>query len=905
MFLLSGAAALMYQMVWARKLELVFGVTLYATSAVVSAFMAGLALGSLFFGRLVDRWKKPLVLFALLEAGIALFAFAFPAILIALRWIYVGFYGPFGDNYMVMSLVRFALAFLVLIVPTSLMGGTLPVITRACAGTGQGLGRKVATLYSLNNLGAFLGCMTAGYVLLELLGPTGTMRSAAFLNLVVVMMALRLSPASAAQLPSPGGAPESERSPGPTRVRLSMPVKVALWVFALEGVTSLVYQMAWVRTLIFFVFTSVYSFTVIVGTFLVGLALGSFVCRRWVDRLRNPYFALGAIEMGVGLTALVTIPLLPFLLGIDSGLQSLMPSGFPSRLGTTAANFAITFLVILAPTACMGATLPVVSRIYVSEVRGLGRKMGVLGCLDTIGSVFGAFAGGFILIPLLGASRTIVITALVNLALAAWVFAIDPIAPQRWTLRKPLHIALASAAVLVLFAVRTPTPVVEHSSILKGQPMLKLVDYREDQVASVSVVEKAGFGRFLYVNDEAVGSTGCHDRLSHEIEIHQALLLHPNPERLLLIGMGLGLGVRVALTHDVQVDAVELSPSVVAVNSAFSDSFQDYSSAHGGRGPLSDPRVTVRVEDGRNYVLGTSRTYDVIHVGGFHPLRSSSAAGFYTVDFFEQCKRILRPEGHLALWLPTHGVPHADFRMILRTFLAAFPHATVWHKHTPECCLLVGKLTPLAIDFERYERSFGTPAVLEHLARCQVQEVYDVLDSFCIGPDTLASAVGEGRLHSDAHPYIEYHWGRAQPTDRPRNLALLADHRERVRGYLVNVPGERREHVEARLDTWHQASQKLLAIQSLEFLAPPDVTAAAYEQAMGLNPDDRNIRFLYRRWSAWLQQGLARQATRSGQQQKALRHLRQALEACPESEFGAEARFELEAVGTGLSPSAE
>jgi len=905
MFFLSGVAALVYQITWAKRLHLVFGVSLYATSAVVTAFMAGLALGSLYFGRLADRWKRPLVLFALLEAGIAAFAFVFPAILLVLERIYVAFYGPFGDSHYVMSLVRFSLAFLVLIVPTSLMGGTLPVITRAYAARGKHLGRKVATLYSVNNLGAFLGCLAAGFVLLELLGPTGTMWSAALLNLIVVMMALLLSRRISPTQPPP---PHEQRAPDapaePDRPRLSVPVKVSLWVFALEGVTSLVYQMAWVRMLIFFITTAVYSFTTIVSTFLVGLSLGAFVCRRRVDRLRNPYIALGVIEMAIAVSALVTIPLLPHLMGIRMGIRGWLvrpdSTGLAVSAAVNAANFGVTFLVILVPTAFMGATLPVMSRIYLSEARGLGRKMGVLGCLDTIGSVFGAFVGGFVLIPLLGATRTIIAAAIVNLALAGCVFAADPITRRRRLLRKPLYAAGACGLVAVGLLLVRPTPVIQHSTILKSQPMRKLVDYQEDQVASVSVVEDRALGRLLYVNDECVGGSGAHDRLSHEIEIHQALLLHPKPKRLLIVGLGLGLGVRTALTHDVRVDAVELSPSVVRVNDAFSASFEDYSREHGGALPLADARVQVRVEDGRNYVLGTAQTYDVIHVGGFHPLRSSSAAGFYTVEFFEDCKRILRPDGHFALWLPIHMVPYEDFRMVIRSFLAAFPHATLWHKHTADCCLLVGGAAPLTIDFQRYERSFNQPAVVEHLARSNVREAYDILDSFCLGPEALARIAGEGPLHTDRRPLIEYHNFRVKMSDRFLSLAALRENRERVLPYVVNVPSERRQEVEAKLDKWFLGSQVLLDAQLLdESRARPDRTAAAYQKAMELNPDDGNARFLWRRWSASYHLHLARQAFTSGQRDEFIAHLRQAYGACPESRFGAEAKFRLGLLGQG------
>jgi spermidine synthase len=283
-FFLSGMAALIYQIVWAKELALVFGVTIYAASAVITAFMAGLALGSVGFGRWADRWQRPLVLFALLEVGIGALALLTPLVLsVVLKPIYVSLYGSFLDNHYVMSLVRFVMAFLVLLVPTCLMGGTLPVLSRAYVSAAKRLGGEVAELYSANNFGAFVGCMAAGYVLLELLGLRSTVSLAACLNFSVALVSLILDSRLGLRPPAPGTASEpaaadaaSEQTTG-----LPRPVKVALWVFAIEGFTSLVYQMAWLRMLIFFVNTNIYGVTAIVATYLVGLSACATLSGYW------------------------------------------------------------------------------------------------------------------------------------------------------------------------------------------------------------------------------------------------------------------------------------------------------------------------------------------------------------------------------------------------------------------------------------------------------------------------------------------------------------------------------------------------------------------------------------------------------------------------------------------------
>jgi spermidine synthase len=906
MFFLSGVAALIYQIVWAKELSLVFGVTLYATSAVVTTFMAGLAFGSLYFGRLVESWKNPLVLFAVLEAVIGAFAFAFPAIVVVLKRVYVAFYGPFGDSFYVMSLVRFVLAFCALIVPTTMMGGTLPVITRALVTRRSDLGRKVATLYSANNLGAFVGCVAAGYFMLEMLGPRGAMGVASVLNVAAAAMALSLSraPRASGEPTGPQAEPMAPTA-GPTHA-----VRVALWVFGLEGVTSLIYQMAWMRMLIFFVHMDIYGVTAIVATFLAGLSIGAFVARRWVDRLRDPWRVLGGIELSIGLTAMATIPVLPFLLGIHRAVLSLQGQGLPLAVAFSAANFAVTFLVILVPTACMGATLPVVSRIYVSELRGLGRKMGVLGCLDTVGSILGAFAGGFVLIPLLGVQRTIIVTAAMNLVLSAWVFHADPLTERRRVLRPGFLLAGAAAAAALMLLPLRPAALIRHSEVMTGQPILRLVVSEDDEVQSASVIEQKGFARLLYCNDHWVAADSPEDRPSHEIVLHTPLLLHPHPKRVLIIGLGIGLSAYASLAHDVDVDVVELSRAVVDVNSAFTGCFDDYMATHNGRGVLQDPRVTVREEDGRNYVLGTGRRYDVIHVGGFHPVLTGGAAGFYTVEFYRDCQRILTPDGLFSQWLPIHQIPAEDFKTILRSFRAGFPYTSIWHKNSADFCMLLGSLTPQRVDFADFERRVDDPAMLRRLARCNVHEVYDLLDSFCMSAEAIDRAVGPGPLQTDRHPTIEYHKFRGMASDDMRNLALLAQARESVWPHLSDVPPQREPEVRARLATWFRATQQLLRAQCIvadrrpmslsDFQASFAQAAQAYQAALALNPDDANARFLWGRALARHELSLARYCYDVRQRDLALEHLRRSAEASPDTRWGAEAKFLLEEAGRGI-----
>lgn len=894
MFFLSGVAALVYQIVWAKQLSLIFGVTIYATSAVVTAFMAGLALGSLYFGRVVDNWKRPFLLFAVLEGGIAAFGTLFPIIAAVLKHVYVMLYGPLGESHYVMSLVRFILSFLVLLLPTSLMGGTLPVLVRAYVFRREHLGGEVAGLYSVNNFGAFVGCVTAGFMFLEFMGVTGTLWLAVLLNLAVAAISIWLDMQTGRQ-------PDIDRTKPPVQEMLaeqpgvlSTQAKVALWVLGIAGFTSLAFQMAWVRLLIFFVKTDIYGVTVIIAAYLVGLSLGAFFVKSWIDRVLNPFRVLGVLEMGIGISALATIPLLPRVLGVYVAMQRALEGW--GLAGWTIERFAICFFVVLVPTSFMGATLPVVTRIYVDEMRGLGRKMGVIGCLDTAGSILGSFAGAFVMIPLLGIQRTIVATALINLCLAAWVFAADSVARRRALLRVGL---VASAVALLagppLLALK-PMPLILYSRAMRNLlRQVEIVDYKEDADSSVTVLKEYASFYSLFVDHSVVAQTTRYDRPSHELIAHVPLLVHPGPKRVLLIGYGIGFTTWAARVHNVDVDVVELSPGVQRANVLFSAFNNNI---------LSDPRVHLHIDDGRNYALGTPQKYDVIQAGITHPALSTGNASFYTVDFYRECKRILTPGGVVCMWLPLHGIPREDFKMLIRTFQSEFPYTSIWYKYTPDFCMLIGTPGPLKIDFQNIEARVNRPEIRAHLARCDVTDVYDLLDSFCIADDTVARAAGPGLLHTDNRPYIEFHCNR--PVPKGSQLAcmeLLAGARERAFPRLANVPPEKRPDVQAQLERWFTATQYLIAGEhaaiALRDIGPGnpqyapyfESMSAAFQAVLSLNPADRNAQFLWKCNLITHHLMTAALSAQAGRRAEALSHLSEAARIAPETPEGGEAKY--------------
>src|SRR5215470_13457985 len=428
---LSGISGLLYEVVWARMLHLLFGDTVLAVSTVLASFMAGLALGSFWIGRYIDRRQSVLAVYALLEAGIGLSALAFPVVLQALTPLYIWLHQSLSSSVWLFSLVRFLLAFSLLCLPTALMGATLPVLSRYLVQTSDTLGRSVGVLYALNTGGAVLGCFLAGYVLIGSVGLSRTVWIGAALNFAIAFIAC----VGQRWIETPGARTAS--APGD-------PVPVAgffyddtivrrvLWSFALAGFAALSYEVIWTRALTFFVGNSTYAFSAMLTTFLCGLALGSALVTRFSDRSRNVLALLGALQVGIGVYGVLTIVVLGRLFyRLDGWWEGFSNAYWGAPLGLT---FLKTFVVILPPTLCMGATFPLVTKIVTDGPQAVGRGVGGAYACNTLGAILGAWVAGFVAIPLVGIHHSLALTALLSVGIGGVLLASTSAPPRRQAL---------------------------------------------------------------------------------------------------------------------------------------------------------------------------------------------------------------------------------------------------------------------------------------------------------------------------------------------------------------------------------------------------------------------------------------------------------------------------------------
>jgi spermidine synthase len=755
-FFLSGGAGLLYEVLWTRLLALTFGHTVWAMTTVLSVFMGGLALGSLLLGGLADRHRSPVRLYALLELGIGAFCLAAPLFLDLTRHAYAALSPAFGDAMVPRVLLQVLLSALVLIVPTTLMGGTVPVLVRAVTSDPALAGKRVAVLYAVNTLGAALGAFAAGYWLLPTFGLHATNLSAACLNLAVGGGLLLLPP---------GGRPPATEAPafappGAGAAAFPVPDRVLLLGFAVSGAVGMSYQIAWVRSLTLVIGNSTYAFSAILVTFLAGIALGSAL----FSGVRSPTAALfAALQLGIALSAFLLIPVFDLLPDLFLRLFT----GFSGDYAyIQSVQFLIVALVVMVPTTLMGMTFPCLTALLSRRGDSIGGDVGRFYAVNTAGAILGSALTGFLLIPLLGAQRTIEAGVVLGLAIAALFLCCA--FPARRVIIAPAAALLALSVLLAprwdpqgamsmgvsiyprIFAGLTGKEIAERRA-----ENYRMVFSREGVSSTIGVFARGEEEAYLTVN----GKTDASSR-DMETQVKLAfipMMIHPSPGRVAVIGLGSGISAGVAglFGSARSIDIIELEPAMAEAARFF---------ARENHGILDDPRVRMHFEDGRGFLESRPGPWDVVISEPSNPW-IAGVANLFTVEFLETVRRRLAPGGVLCLWIHTYSLAPESYRLVLRTFLDAFPDATLWHAFEGGDTFLLGRTSGGgggALDIAALEaRLDANPQVARAFAGGEITPLDSLLASFLLGPRDLRRFAGPGPLNTDDLNLLEFQAPRA------------------------------------------------------------------------------------------------------------------------------------------------
>lgn len=823
LFLITGFSALVYQALWFRQLGLIFGNTVAAATATISAFMFGMAVGSLLFGRLARRRMHPLVWFSLISCFIGVSALLVPSLFHGLTWIFVAFARNVSDQPAMLTFIRFVGAFIVLLIPSMLMGGSLPVLAKGILHTDSKFGGKLGWLYGINTLGAALGVLVAGFYLIETFGLFRTNLIAVACNFLVAITGLLL----ARRFPAQNDACVSIKQQFSWR----MPWRawLILVIIFMSGFLALAFEIIWFRALILVFGSTTYSFSAMLCIFLLGLGLGSMIISQLNIRYKNALFIFGVTEL---VLAVFTIwSLHQFDLMPEFLLERLVNHGLTWHT-LVISQFMIAFFFLFIPTLCFGVDIPLTTAALVRYLPDTPTATGRIYAFNTAGSVLGTVVAGFILLPQLGMLNSLILLAVLTAGLGVLVLMLSQ-APRFDRL-----VVGGLAGAFLLFNL-IPRPVWEEDVMAAGpyfNPSIYIQDgeivfrafldesrllYFEEGIAATVAVRESDDHQLKYISDGKVeADTSMRSMTLQRMQGHLPMLFHPSPKRVLNIGLGAGVTFGALSCYPTDLlQVVEIEPASIEVARVFSKHNHDI---------INNPLAQFIINDGRNHLLYTTNIYDVITSDPFEPVHSG-AGHLYTVDHFRKSRARLAEDGIMCQYLPLYEMSEVDYLTILYSFLHVFPNTAVFY--TGDDTVLLGFNGKIHFHPKTLETKLRIPAVAESLAELGFQRPDQLLSMY-----VATFREGDGhvplitRLNTDNDPVIEFSAPRsALHVTTDANQAALLTISSGLPPEFLSLPKERLENLQRQQEALRMAMRANVLRADGEVLRSIDMLQEAYD----------------------------------------------------------------------------
>jgi spermidine synthase len=769
LFYVSGIAGLIYQVLWLRRLSLVFGVTVYAASTVLAAFMAGLAIGSALSGRILRRGLSPLAAFGIAEILVGITGLLSPFLLDAASNLYSALHRTAPESLSVLTVARLISSFAILAVPTAMMGVTLPLLSAAVSAPGRANGTSISLLYATNTLGAMSGTLLSGLVLIPAIGIQRSFVLAAALNVVVGVIAIWIArgdrPAEAGRSIGrgddehidvvPGDVAPGDVAPGFSRgITEQWPLCIVVIV---SGFASLGLEIVWFRLMLQFVIATTQAFTAMLATVLGGIAIGGLIAA-WILRSpRDHYAALGIIQASTGVAAAGSLTFL--LWTVEHGwktmglwqaviLAILPPSifmgiGFPLALGIAGADWGRTPKIALGRKGMISGSDPCPpsdANPRSDSSPHVARRIGLLYSLNVAGAIAGSLLAGFVLLPRLGSVNALIALAALFVASGVWL----SLRRRRW---------IGAVAIVAAFAWLSrdfPDPFKVAIDRRYGDQLLEF--WRHEGAQTAVSVRASQFQHVLYLDGLHQANDQPDMVRLHRSLGHLPMVLHGNPSDVLVVGMGGGATPgAVSQYPGARVQIVELAEGVRQAAEFFTHVNYDL---------LTQPNVSVRIDDGRNFLALTDRRFDVVTADIIQP-GHAGAGHVYSREYFSLVRNALQDDGVVLQWIGHR--PRLEYTLIMRTFLDVFPEATLWY----DANFMVGTKRPLRIDpraLDRLRDNAMTRAALDAVGLTG----FDVLRSWYTGSaHEMRAFVGDGPILTDDRPLVEYHHWLPRPEQQP------------------------------------------------------------------------------------------------------------------------------------------
>ncbi|WP_404418207.1 fused MFS/spermidine synthase [Marinospirillum sp.] len=760
-FFLSGGLALIYEVTWVRILSPELGADALAVTTLVSVFLGGLAAGAYFSGHLANRLARPLKIYGYLEALLALYALLSPSILNSLLPLF-GFLGSQApENIWLLSFFRFLVSSLLLLPPTLLMGATLPLLARFAAKQSENTAATTSFFYALNTLGAVVGCLAAGFVLLPLMGNSSTLQLAAVINLGMALGLLLLS----RNHERSGSSFQESKSSLPvssTEQRSFLPL-ITLAV-TLSGMAGLICQLAWTRVLVLIVGASAYAFTSVLAVFLLGLGGGaltaSLLLKYWQ---RGRVFGFSILALVTGLAVYASSFVLTQLPELFLGLFNTQTAS--SLFGQFKINMGIATSLLLLPSWLLGMLFPFALHLVIAQRARAAQQTGSLYFWNTLGTILGSTGAGFILIPLLGLVTSLLLAASL-LVMAGLLVLLPYIRQPKGYL--PLLVSINFLMAAFYFApgwnrALMVSGVSEYAEIYAEiskeyslaeylEESTELLFYQDGLTATISVERNRLLEQdniYIATNGKVDGSSQL-DMPTQKLIAHLPSILHPAPLEVAVIGMGTGVTAGSASLHPAtkKVTVVEIEPAMVEAARFFSDYNHQFH---------QQDKADIRITDGRLHLYLHPRQYDVILSEPSNPW-ITGIASLFTQEHYQLGAKALKSGGIYAQWLQIYDLPPQQVHSILATFQSVFPYTLVAFTLAEADLLLIGSQQPLDLDPERLDRRMQPPQVAADLAEepIKIKTLHQLLAHIWLTEEELEPLIAQAQLHRDDHPFLMY-----------------------------------------------------------------------------------------------------------------------------------------------------
>lgn len=749
--------SLVYQVLWTRNIMAIFGSTALSISTTLTVFLSGIALGGYLGGIWIRKAKNKYMTMGALLVLLGAYCFFIGTLFDLVDFVYISLSGSI-ESALVSNLIKLVLIFAILIFPTTIIGSMFPICTYLYSVEFGKLGKDVAFIYFLDTLGAALGALVSGFILVPLVGLRESSFIAALAYVLLgtlILITKRGAPAEAAWTET-GGAPGGRLKLDPTRV-------FVLAALFFGGFSALMLEVVWARYFHLIFGTSIYAFSIVIAAFLLGLSIGSFVIKRRLEGLKNPLLLFAYIEILIGGFALLVIRSSTWLETIYFNLFQRINDFYLFQ----GILFLIAFVIMLVPAALMGANFPLAVRIFGRKKETRGEDAGITFAFNTAGGIAGAFAAGFFIIPALGLEKTNF------LAFAAYLligFAALMMAGNKSRLHYALGIGVAGVFLAGGYIFGNPPSLnwgvyyggirktsLEEFKVNKYYMERDIVYSRHGQYGLVSVRHDKLRNELQLINNGKVDASNNEVDTRTQLLIgHLPLFLHKNPERVLNIGLGGGftVGAIKAHPHVKHIDVVEIDPLVVEATGTYFRGVNNDA--------LNDPRIRMHIHDGRHFVKTTPHKYDVI-VSEPPNIWVSGVSMLFTREFYKVADEKLNEDGLLFQWAPGYEMSTDDMKLIIKTLKERFEYVTYWVEGFDVAIIASHKYPE--IDPAHVERLLAIPRINHDIRNILNTATTESVISYLQSPVVPFKLVDYHLkdfkfINSDNLPYLEFNTAR-------------------------------------------------------------------------------------------------------------------------------------------------